>query len=156
MEAVSFRTMNKIPGELLEDRLETVHQLEATELEQYSVEKDCMTGEHYLLYAYVHRDAAAGMQEEVYHQLLPLHADDVLALVLGEQSYAYPDCWQSAFLRDGPDGSLVWFSPATSESEEDQLFQRELLEGLTELKAKGGSEEDIRNLLNRLHRNEDH
>ncbi|MDT9724220.1 hypothetical protein DUZ99_04355 [Xylanibacillus composti] len=144
--------MNKIPGELLEERLETVKTLETSELEQYSIEKDRLTGEHYLLYAYVHRDAAPGMQEEVFHHLLPLESDDVLALVLGEQPYTYPDHWHRSFLRDGPDGCLVWFSPAGPASDEDQEFQRELLEGLAELKQKGGSEEDIRKLLDRLHR----
>lgn len=131
--------------------METVKSLETAELHQYSIEKDRFTGEHYLLYAFMHRDAATGLQEEIFHHLLPLESDDVLALVLGEQPFTYPDHWRRSFLRDGPDG----FSPTEPESAEDQVFQRELLEGLAELKQKGGSEEDIRKLLERLHGRQD-
>jgi hypothetical protein len=109
----SWKERKQIPQDELQDRLQTIKELgggdEGTEL--YEIVKDTGTGEHYLHYAYLHLTVADGTKES-FHQLLPLESDDVLGLMFGEQPHTYPDHWQRSFLRNGPDGTYVWFDPS--------------------------------------------
>jgi hypothetical protein len=109
---VSFKEWKSVPGELLEQRIEEIKPLNATETEQYSVVKDTETGEHYLHYRYIHRDIAAGGAESAYHHLMPMETDDVLGLLFSEHPYSYPDAWTKPYLRNGPDQEYIWFDPA--------------------------------------------
>ena len=52
--------------------------------------------------------------------MLPLETDDVLAMVLGEQEYTYPDNWLRPYLRNGPDNQYVWFDPEGMEDTGEQ------------------------------------
>jgi len=97
MISQSFQTMKLVPSDLLQNRVETVQELLVSDLEQYEIVKDVETGEHYLHYAYLHINVAGGGVREYYHQLMPLETDDVLAIVLGEQAYTYPDHWRKPF-----------------------------------------------------------
>ncbi|MEF3301604.1 hypothetical protein [Paenibacillus sp. GYB003] len=108
----SWTAMRKVPQSSLQERLETVKHLagDDAQTELYEIVKDTRTGDHYLHYAYLHLTVADGSTES-FHQLLPLESDDVLAILFGEQPYAYPDHWRRPFLRNGPDGTYVWFDP---------------------------------------------
>lgn len=109
----SWKEQKQISQDVLQNRLETIKELggDAAETELYEIVKDSATGEHYLHYAYLHLAVADGTKES-FHQLLPLDSDDVLGLMFGEQPYSYPDHWRSPFLRNGPDGTYVWFDPS--------------------------------------------
>jgi hypothetical protein len=135
----SLQSMKRVPSELLQERLEVVKQLDGDELELYEISKDKLTGEHYLHYAYLHKQIAALGPEstgvETFHQLLPLQSDDVLAYIFGEQDYAYPAAWKQAFLRNGPEGDYVWFDPAYTIDEEDsKMIGQQLREQLLRFK----------------------
>lgn len=108
----SWTSMRHVPGQQLQDRLQSIKELTANEngTELYEIVKDSVTGEHYLHYAYLHVTVADGT-EQSYHQLLPLESDDVLGVMFGETEYAYPDHWRRPFLRNGPDDMYVWFDP---------------------------------------------
>lgn len=111
----SWITMRQVPQQLLQERLQTVKELPAPggDAELYEIVKDAETGDHYLHYAYMHLTVADGT-EESFHQLLPLESDDVLGMMFGESGYTYPNHWSRPFLRNGPDGTYVWFDPATN------------------------------------------
>ncbi|NHN30691.1 hypothetical protein [Paenibacillus agricola] len=157
----SLQSIKRVPSELLQERLEMVKQLADDGLERYEVSKDKLTGEHYLHYAYMHKQVAAlgpeSNGEETFHQLMPLENDDVLAIVLGEQDYSYPQCWTQAFLRNGPDGDYVWFDPAYTDQEEDnEQIGRKLREQLLQFKQSSElTEEGVRKLLLELDRTRD-
>jgi len=134
----SFSNIDKVPAELLQERLKTVKELESSEFESYDIMKDEATGEHYLHYAYLHRDIATGGKEEEYHQLMAIDSDDVLGVLFNSQPYRYPDHWTRAFLRNGASGVYVWFDPGDA----DELAQSErigqsIVEKLKQLKASG-------------------
>ncbi len=145
----SFQAMKLIAADTLQNRLQTVQELLTADLERYAVVKDTETGEHYLHYAYLHIDLAGSGEREYYHQLLPLETDDVLAIVLGEQAYTYPDNWLRPYLRNGPDNHYVWFDPEGMEDEEQQeLLAGEFKEKLRAFKERGQYDEDsIRRML---------
>lgn len=145
----SWKDQAKIPDTMLQERLITVKELTAPEYESYEIAKDQLTGEHYLHYAYMHRDVAAGGAEEQFHYLLPIESDDVLGILFGDQSYTYPDHWNRAFLRNGPNGFYVWFDPAEVMEENEVNPQLpHLIEKLKQLKAsKQTDPETIRKLL---------
>lgn len=152
----SFQALAKLPSEVLAARLETVRELSGDGLELYELAKDKDTGEHYLHFAYLHRDIAGGGAEETFHQLLPLTSDDVLAILFNEQPYSYPDHWSRPFLRNGPEGYYVWFDPVQPEDEaEAELLGRNIRDKLQRFK-EGGSfdEEAVRKLLEELDRGE--
>jgi len=139
----SFSGMDKVSGDLLQQRMKTVKELHADEFESYDIMKDEETGEHYLHYAYLHRDVAAGGAEEQYHQLLPIDSDDVLGILFSDQGYRYPEHWKKAFLRNGPSGAYVWYDPG----DEDELRQSEqigldIAEKLKQLRASGNFDEE--------------
>jgi hypothetical protein len=149
----SFKEMTRVPSELLQQRISTVHELRQDELELYEISKDSDTGEHYLHYAYVHRNLAAigpgAGEEEVFHHLMPLDSDAVLGMMFGEQSYSYPDFWDHAFLRNGPEGDYVWFDPTyVNDHDESEMVGRSIVEELQRFKQSGErSEEALRKLL---------
>ncbi|PZE21799.1 hypothetical protein [Paenibacillus xerothermodurans] len=136
---VSFSELKRVPSHVLQQRLETVKELKNDPLEMYEVAKDKLTGEHYLHYAYLHKQVAAiGPQstgEEIFHQLLPLDTDDVLGIIVGDEAYIYPEAWDRAFLRNGPEGDYVWFDPAYTEDEtQSELIGRRIQETLLRFK----------------------
>lgn len=138
----SLTDMKLVSEELLRERLTSVKVLKEDELEAYEIMKDAQTGEHYLHYAYFHKNIAAGGTEESFNQLMPLDSDDVLALVLGEQGYAYPDHWPKRFLRNGPLGQYVWFNPIETEKVQgDAQFTKRLVDRLFEFKQTGKLDE---------------
>lgn len=151
---MSLTDMKLVPQDLLQDRLEIVKELESTETEAYAIQKDRVTGEHYLHYAYVHLNIADG-QEETYNYLMPLENDDVLAVIFGEQLYAYPDKWNNRFLRNGPSGQYVWFDPSSVDNDQDyEQMGSKLADLLTEFKKNGQfDEQSVRNLLKEIDRN---
>lgn len=154
--SVSFRELAKVTAELLSERLETVRELRSDGLELYELSKDRGTGEHYLHYAYLHRDIASGGAEETYHQLMPLTSDDVLAILFNEQPYSYPEHWHQAFLRNGPEGFYVWFDPVKPDEEaEAEQAARHIREKLQRFKESGSFDEAaVRKLLEELDRGE--
>jgi hypothetical protein len=131
--SVSLREMKLIPAELLTERIETVKALQETEHESYDVVKDRETGEHYLHYAYLHVNFQQGGQEEIFHHLLPLSTDDVLAVIFGDEDFAYPGGWKKTFLRNGPDGCYVWFDPLVqADSDQGEMLGERIQRLLSE------------------------
>lgn len=136
-DKVSFLNLKEVSQDELHERMETVRDLESTETESYAVMKDQTTGEHYLHYAYLHVNLADG-SKEFYHHLMPIDHDDVLAIVLGEQSYEYPTQWKSKYLRNGPSGYYVWFDPhGLNNEDQDEEWGQEVKNALMEFKKKG-------------------
>jgi hypothetical protein len=152
MADLSFRELKKIPNELLQERIASVKELKQDNLEMYEISKDVSTGEHFLHYAYVHRNLADTGAEEVYHQLLPIENDDVLGLLFNEQAYSYPDHWLKPFLRNGPEGFFIWFDPGDDvERVENEAFGAQLTEKLKRFKEAGDLDADsVRKLLEEL------
>jgi hypothetical protein len=150
----SLQNLKKVSSELLEQRLETVRELSRSETELYEIAKDRLTGEHYLHYSYLHRNLADTGAEEVFHQLLPLETDDVLAVLFGEQPYKYPHHWHKPFLRNGPEGFYVWFDPGyLDEHQQSEEIGKQLKAKLQQFKARGKiDEEAVRKLLEELDR----
>lgn len=150
--AESFSNMKSLTSELIKARLESVKELVTTDLEAYEIMKDSLTGEHYLHYAYLHRDIASGGAEEEFHQLMPIETDDVLGFIFGEQEYKYPQNWHKSFLRNGPDGSYVWFDPSYAKEElTNEQLGHQLNEALAQFKLEGTiNEESIRKLMEKL------
>ncbi|SDC49499.1 hypothetical protein SAMN02799630_00181 [Paenibacillus sp. UNCCL117] len=151
----SWKEWKLVPSASMQERLETVRTLREDELELYEIAKDKLTGEHYLHYAYLHRNIGAigtNGQDEVFHQLLPLESDDVLGIMFSEQPYAYPEHWQKPFLRNGPEGDYVWFDPSYTEAEgEYEALGQQILEELNRFKAEGDlSEAAVERLLRKL------
>lgn len=153
----SWSTMRQVPQNMLQERLETVKELFADEQETelYEVVKDKATGEHYLHYAYMHLAIAEGTRES-FHQLLPLDSDDVLAVLFGEQGYAYPEFWRKPFLRNGPDGAYVWFDPTEGwegAAEREERLAGEIVGMLGDWKRKGEHDaESVKRLLDQIER----
>ncbi|MEK8128556.1 hypothetical protein WMW72_11635 [Paenibacillus filicis] len=152
---MSWKEWKLISPESMQERLETVRTLREDGLELYEIGKDRVTGEHYLHYAYLHRNIAGigtEGQEEIFHQLLPLDSDDVLGILFSEQAYAYPEHWHKPFLRNGPDGDYVWFDPSYAEEEGDyEALGQQIMDELAKFKAQGDLSEDaVERLLKRL------
>lgn len=103
MLEASLQQQQKIASETLVSRIVSVKELQKTELDMYEVAKDQETGEHYLHYAYMHRDFTNTGEPETFHHLMPIDSDDVLGLVFGEQGFDYPAKWNKPFLRNGPE-----------------------------------------------------
>ncbi|WP_068775639.1 hypothetical protein [Paenibacillus sp. FJAT-26967] len=152
MSAESMLRLSKVPGSLLQERLVVVQDLIQNELEMYNLSKDRETGEHYVHYAYAHKQIAGSGDEEHFHQLLPVESDDVLGIMFSDQPYEYPHAWNRTFLRNGPDGFYVWFDPGYTENlDEDAKFAQEIQQRLTKLKQSGSvNEEAVQRLLEEL------
>lgn len=148
----SFIHYQKISAETMGSRIVPVKELLQTELDLYEVSKDAETGEHYLHYAYMHRDFTSTGEPESFHYLLPIDSDDVLGMIFGEQGYAYPEFWSKAFLRNGPEGFYIWFDPAhEAEQSEDEAIAADLLNKLRAFKESGSADPDaVRKLLEEL------
>ncbi|MCY9664274.1 hypothetical protein M5X11_04680 [Paenibacillus alginolyticus] len=148
----SLLQQQKISAETIAMRIISVKELLQTELDMYEVSKDVETGEHYLHYAYMHRDFTNTGEPESFHYLLPIDSDDVLGLIFGEQGYAYPEHWQKSFLRNGPEGFYIWFDPSheVQQTEDDEIAQ-DLLNKLRTFREKGNVDpEAVRKLLEEL------
>jgi len=149
----SFKSLKRVPYSLLQTRLEKVKILQQTDLETYEIHKDILNGEHYLLFYYEHLLIADNNHKETYYHLMPLETDDVLALVLGEQPYSYPNHWTLPFLRNSSDNdSYVWFDPTHQTFyEENEEIGDKLKQTLLDFKQKGElDEETIKKLFNDL------
>lgn len=146
----SWTNLDKIAADQLQERLTTIKELEAPEFESYEIMKDNETGEHYLHYAYLHRDITAGGAEEQFHYLMPLENDEVLSLMFTDQAYTYPEHWHKSFLRNGPIGYYIWFDPGEEINELDPAVT-EMMNKLQQLKAlKQTDEESIRKVLDEM------
>jgi hypothetical protein len=149
----SFKSLKRVPYHLLQTRLEKVKILQQSDLETYEIHKDVLNGEHYLLFYYEHMLIADNNHKETYYHLMPLETDDVLALVLGEQPFSYPDNWTLPFLRNSSDNdSYVWFDPThqTFYDENEEIGDK-LKQKLLDFKQKGElDEETIKKLFNDL------
>ncbi|CAG7629719.1 hypothetical protein ACFQI7_16035 [Paenibacillus allorhizosphaerae] len=156
----SWQDSTRVSSVSIADRLETVKSLKEDALELYEIAKDKATGEHYLHYAYLHRNFAAvgpeAGQEEIFHQLMPLASDDVLGIMFSDAAYEYPGHWSKPFLRNGPDGDYVWFDPSYADQEaENEAIGRDIEEQLRLFKQAGElSQEEVRKLLERLDRHD--
>ncbi|MCY9657414.1 hypothetical protein P5G65_35265 [Paenibacillus chondroitinus] len=151
-QEASFLHHQKISAETMAARIVPVKELLQTELDLYEVSKDSETGEHYLHYAYMHRDFTNTGEPESFHYLLPIDSDDVLGMIFGEQGYAYPEFWRKAFLRNGPEGFYIWFDPThEAEQSEDEAIAADLLNKLRAFKENGSADPDaVRKLLEEL------
>lgn len=147
--AESLTAEQKISAETISSRIISVKELLQTELDLYEVSKDVETGEHYLHYAYMHRDFTNTGVPESFHYLLPIESDDVLGMIFGEQGYSYPEHWKSSFLRNGPEGFYIWFDPShEAEQTEDEVMAAELLKKLRAFHEEGNVDpEAVRKLL---------
>jgi hypothetical protein len=152
----SLRDMPKISSELIQERITTVKMLSQLDSELYEVVKDKQTGEHYLHYAYLHRNfTLTGTGEsETFHHLLPLNSDDVVGVIFGEQTYTYPQAWMQSFLRNGPEGYYVWFDPSyESEHALNEEIGQEIANKLKQFKQSGTfDEQSVKRLLDDLNR----
>ncbi|TXK85425.1 hypothetical protein [Paenibacillus sp. N3.4] len=148
----SFSQLQKISSEMIASRIQSVKELLQTEMDMYEVSKDVETGEHYLHYAYMHRDFTNTGEPESFHYLLPIDSDDVLGFIFGEQGYAYPEHWQKAFLRNGPEGFYIWFDPSHEARQiEDEAIAADLLQKLKAFRENGSVDpEQVRKLLEEL------
>ncbi|WP_127584488.1 hypothetical protein [Paenibacillus koleovorans] len=149
--AQSWKQEKHVSQDTLQERIEMIKALNGSENELYEIVKDRETGDHYLHYSYRHLHVGDG-NEEFFHQLLPLDSDDVLAVMFGEQLYTYPEHWSKPFLRNGPDGTYVWFDPGELEPEAEQERRAEEAFGMLKaFKSKGRSDEQsVRELLERI------
>jgi hypothetical protein len=149
---ISLKRMKRVPSELLEDRLERVRELRSDDLESYSIQKDRLSGEHYLHYAYLHMDVAGGGTKEYFHHLLPIDNDDVLGIMFGDQAFDYPAHWRHAYLRNGPEGQYVWFDPQDfGEEEENEAVANEMKKILLSYKEQGKTDpESMRRMFEEL------
>lgn len=91
--------------------LETIKELSSDHLEAYTVVKEQETGQHYLRYSIHHIRLAEGGREEDYEHFLPLTHDELLAIVVGDTPYQFPDHWRAPYFRSGTDDRLLWFDP---------------------------------------------
>ncbi|MBW5448157.1 hypothetical protein GE107_19035 [Cohnella sp. CFH 77786] len=152
---VSLTNIRVVTEEMLQVRLETVKTLAEDENEAYLIEKDAETGEHYLHYAVRHVNVAAGGAEEAYHHLMPLEHDDVIALALGAQEYAYPGFWRRPYLRNGPGGGYAWYDPDGA-PEEPGRYEAIAAEIRAKLEAfrheRRGGEEEVARLMEQVDR----
>jgi ABC-type Zn uptake system ZnuABC Zn-binding protein ZnuA len=147
----SLQSMKRVPHELLQQRLEKVKELKQTHIDAYQIHKDKATGEHYLLYYYEHLLIADNNHKETYYHLMPLETDDVLALILGEEDFTYPERWTRPFLRNSSENdSYVWFDPAhQAVYEQNDALGEQLKQMLTKFKQNGEVDEAaIKKLLN--------
>ncbi|MBO9606276.1 MAG: hypothetical protein J7639_10010 [Paenibacillaceae bacterium] len=148
----SMKASKRVAAAALRERIETVRALQENEIDAYEIVKDRTNGEHYLLYYYVHLNIADGSKETYYH-LMPIDNDDVLAIVLGEQPYEYPEHWHRPFLRNSAeDDGYVWFDPSAADVYDSfEQTGLKLQEALLEFKRNGSlDEEAVRKLLEKL------
>lgn len=149
----SFKAMKLVQADAIQVRLERVRLLKEDALELYEIAKDRLTGEHYLHYAYVHRNLAAvgpgAGAEESFHYLMPLDSDDVLGILFSDEPYEYPAAWDRPYLRNGPEGAYVWFDPGyVRDEEESEAAGQDIIRQLQAFKSAGDlSEEAVRRLL---------
>lgn len=149
----SLTEQQRVSHEVLANRLETVKPLQQNELEAYEIVKDTTTGEHYLLYSYIHIAIADGGHKETYYHFMPLESDDVLGMMFGEQAFAYPDNWKKPFLRNSAeDDSYVWYDPSfTAQYDQFEAVGHKLQDMLRAFKEKGEFDENqVRELLKRM------
>ncbi|WP_155837362.1 hypothetical protein [Aneurinibacillus terranovensis] len=148
----SITELKIVPHEEIEKRIEQVKPLQEDENEMYAVVKDATTGEHFVRYTQRHIHLMEGGVEEVFDHFLPVDNDDVLAIILGEKEYAYPDNWKHTYLRGSNMDPYVWFDPAAVEEEEEDDEKRQAFLSLVSnfKKEQKFDDETIRNLLKKI------
>lgn len=149
----SLKNSEKVSHVELEERLQTVKTIRSEDTESYEVMKDSKTGEHYLMYHYIHLNVTEGGHQETYFHFMPVEHDDVIAIVLGEQPYDYPQHWKQPYLRNSSDDdSYVWFDPRFSESYEHyEEVGQQISDKLLRFKQQGKLDpESIRKLMDEL------
>jgi len=149
----SLTGKQRVSHKLLSERLETVKPLEQNDIETYEIVKDRITGEHYLLYYYIHIAVAEGGHKETYYHLMPLETDDVLATIFGDQAFKYPEHWLKPYLRNSSDDdSYVWYDPSFVEDfDHYEQTGRKLQDMLRAFKEEGQFDENkVRELLRRM------
>lgn len=100
-------------------KLEVVRELSRYDMERYAIVKEAETGQHYLHYSFIQLNLYEGGNREEYDFFLPLEADDVLGILLGDQPYHYPEHWTKVYWRSGRDDRLIRFDP-TGELDEQE------------------------------------
>lgn len=116
--------------------IEVVKELGHTDFETYQIVKEKHSGQHFLHYSFFHIKFSEGGIREDYDYFLPLAEDDVLAFVLGEQPYQFPEHWTKTYLRSGNDDRLFPFDPGnTNDLEREKEEELGILEALTRYKS---------------------
>ncbi|MBO8163231.1 MAG: hypothetical protein H0Z34_05820 [Brevibacillus sp.] len=132
-------------------RLEVVKPLRQTDFETYQIVRERGSERHYLMYSFYHISLAEGGRRDEYQYFLPLDHDDVLAIVLGEQPYEYPEHWRSRYYRTGTDDRILPFEPdGKTDLEAEQEEERQLLEALRRYKQEWERTEDKEALTKKL------
>lgn len=117
------------------DSLEVVKTLKQTEFETYKIVKQRGTDRHYLQYSFFHIALAEGGRREDHSYFLPLASDDVLAIVLGEQPYEYPEHWKQLYYRTEADQRILPFDPrANFVQDADEQEANEIVDALLRYK----------------------
>lgn len=138
MSELSFLNLKSISGDLLRERTAQVQVFIEEEAIYEALIKDRLTGEYYLHHAHLHLNVQEGGTEEHYHALLPLTNDEVIALTAGGQRLQFPDEWNKAFLRNGPEEQFVWFDPEMTRAyDADEQFGSALREKMLAFKRAG-------------------
>ncbi|MGD8191668.1 hypothetical protein ACQCN2_16935 [Brevibacillus ginsengisoli] len=115
--------------------IEVVKELGQTDFETYTIVKEQDSPQHFLHYSFFHIKLSEGGIREDYDYFLPLDADEVLAFVLEEQPYQFPDHWNKTYLRSGTDDRLIPFEPTyIDELEREKEEELGILEALTRYK----------------------
>ncbi|WP_126427676.1 hypothetical protein [Brevibacillus marinus] len=115
--------------------LEVVKTLKETDFERYQIVKERGTERHYLMYAFFPINFSESGRRDEYHFFLPLATDDVLAIVLGEQPYEYPQHWKRLYYRTGTDQRILPFDPSEHVAEDaDEREGREIIDALLQYK----------------------
>ncbi|WP_010272221.1 hypothetical protein [Paenibacillus senegalensis] len=152
---LSLKEKERVSHIELEERLETVKILSSSDTESYEVMKDSFTGEHYLMYHYTHLNVAEGGHKETYFHFMPIEHDAVIAIVLGEEPFDYPQHWKHPFLRNSSDDdSYVWFDPGYADSYEHyEAIGKQISDKLLRFKQEGKLDpESVRKLMDELDR----
>ncbi|UFJ43034.1 hypothetical protein LOK74_11315 [Brevibacillus humidisoli] len=133
------------------DSLEVVQSLKQTDFETYQVVKERGTERHYLMYSFYHINLSEGGRRDDYRYFLPLASDDVLAIVLGEQPYEYPEHWKRLYYRTGTDDRILPFDPSENfDREREQEAEREMLDALLRYKREWKQADDKEALTKKL------
>jgi hypothetical protein len=156
----SFIHLKQVPDQLLEERIELVKHLAEADTEAYDIVKDKHTGEHYLHYHYIQLNLSGDGEKETYNHLLPIDHDEVLTLLFENPDYSYPDQWNRAYLRNGPNGFYVWFDPAyTTDYEQSVELGNEIKARISKFKQEGSfdleSTEKFMNELDQLRKDKE-
>lgn len=133
------------------DSLEDVKVLKQNEFETYKIVKQLDTNQHYLQYSLIHIALAEGGRRDEQFYFLPLASDDVLAIVLGEQPYEYPEHWTQLYYRTGLDERILPVDPRDNFLQDvDEQEANEIVDALLRYKQAWADADDKEALTKRL------